>query len=49
MTIMPSVINLDMYYRFTLLKGSKKNVCPSFQKKTLIEFIRRAFDLTNHN
>ena len=38
MTIMPSVINLDMDYRFTLLKGSKKNVCPSCQKKTLVNY-----------
>jgi hypothetical protein len=35
---MPSVINLDMDYRFTLLKGSKKNVCPSCQKKTLVNY-----------
>jgi hypothetical protein len=38
MTIMPSVINLDMDYRFTLLKGSKKMVCPSCQKKTLVNY-----------
>jgi hypothetical protein len=35
---MPSVINLDMYYRFTLLKGSKKNVCPSCKKKTFVNY-----------
>ena len=36
---MPTVINLDMEYRFSLLKGSKKNICPSCQKKTFVNYI----------
>jgi hypothetical protein len=35
---MPTIINLEMDYRFTLLKGSKKNFCPSCQKKTFVNY-----------
>jgi hypothetical protein len=38
MTIMPLKMYKEMNYRFTLLKGSRKNVCPSCQKKTLVNY-----------